>query len=175
MTKIVILCEDQQQEVFIRRFLKKGNMAGDCRYITASRGKGAGEQFVRERYPKELSLVARNQNTSLLVMIDADTGTVEERLQQLNNECKKQDIALRQDGDPVAVFIPKHNIETWIAWLRDPQKPVDETNHSYPRLSRPRDCQPQVVELHGMCTRGQLPANAPDSLKAACKEWERLP
>jgi len=52
----VVLCEDRQHETFARRFLKiAGLSARRLRAEIAPRGRGSAEQFVRERFPKELS------------------------------------------------------------------------------------------------------------------------
>ncbi|MBC1222176.1 hypothetical protein GNF10_06275 [Nostoc sp. UCD121] len=52
--QIVILCEDKQQEVFARHFLKKRGFILDRNLRIEICPKGAGEQFVRKRYPAEV-------------------------------------------------------------------------------------------------------------------------
>lgn len=54
--QVVLLCEDRQQEVFARRFLKKtGWNTRELRVEKAPHGRGAGEQYVRDRFPTELA------------------------------------------------------------------------------------------------------------------------
>ena len=170
MKRILVLCEDQRQETFIRRFLKKSRMEDKCRYCPFPDGKGAGEQHVRESYPRELKL-ARDKKTFLLVMIDADKKTAEERRRQFAEACKNQDISPEKANDPVAVFIPARNIETWIYFLKTGEK-VDEST-DYSNLVGKDECKPQAKKLRDICAQqGKQLANAPDSLKAACEEWD---
>ena len=57
--KVKILSEDQQQHTFVRRVLQKliGNIHVDVEEVPE--GKGAGDQWVREKYVKELGLIRR--------------------------------------------------------------------------------------------------------------------
>ncbi len=78
--QLLILCEDQQQEIFARHFfLNRGFHPREIRIKRSPRGKGSGEQYVREHYPKEVKAY-RSQSTyrsiGLAVVIDADTLTV---------------------------------------------------------------------------------------------------
>ena len=55
--QIVLLCEDQQQQAFMRRFLvRTGWETRNIRVEMAPRGRCSAE-FVRNRFPKELVLV----------------------------------------------------------------------------------------------------------------------
>ena len=54
----VVLCEDQQHSVFVYRLLKlRGVNPRKILLKPASRGVGAGSQYVRERYPSELRAI----------------------------------------------------------------------------------------------------------------------
>ena len=163
--KIIVLCEDKQQEAFIRRFLKKRNRRP---YSVQRPQGGAGDQFVRDRYPAQLDAV-RKGGGALVVMLDGDSYGRDRRQQQLDQECEQRNISPQEPGDKVAVFVPTRNIETWIAYL-DGQG-VNETD-AYPRLERQRECVRHVNVLHEMCMRGQLRSPAPASLEAACREYE---
>ena len=165
--QITVLCEDKQHESFIRRFLKKRNR----RIYTASRpGAGAGDQFVRDNYPAYLDAI-RKRGGILVVMIDGDNYSTVERLKQLNDACEQSDVSLRKDSDPVAIFVPRRNIETWLAYLDG--EPVNETDE-YPKLGRERECRRHVDVLEQMCAEGQLRTPAPASLEAACREYDNV-
>ena len=166
---ITVLCEDKQHEAFIRRFLKKRNR----RIYTVSRprpGAGAGEQFVRDNYPAYLDAVSK-RNGILVVMIDGDNDSIEERMKQLDDACNEKGIPLRKDSDKVAIFVPRRNMETWLAYLDGKQ--VNETD-DYPKLRRERECRRHVDVLEQMCTEGNLRTPAPESLKAACREYNKI-
>ncbi len=171
--QLVLLCEDSQHEAFVRRFLKKaGWNTRSLKVEKAPQGRGAGEQFVRKRYPVELAAQRRRHAAqALVVMIDGDVAGVTARLQTLNETCIAQKIAVRAADEPVAVFVPTRNIETWFAYLDGTQ--IDETQQ-YPRLAKERECKEHVEALHAMCQAGQLRQPAPASLQAACNEYERL-
>ena len=168
--KIALLCEDNQHAAFVRRFFPKKHKP---RRVSpkGGKGEGAGEQFVREEYPTRLE-AARDTNSALIVVIDGDGKTVEERLRQLDEQCAKENIPRRTDADRVAVFVPMWNIESWLYFLGGGDN-VDESKKNYRRLNRERECKPMVEKLRKMCRRGNLPDEAPSSLRAACEEYNQ--
>lgn len=171
--RIVILCEDNQHEAFARRFLAKaGRRPRDIRVEKAQRGGGAGEQFVRERFPKEVAALGQAVVSSVLVvLIDGDTVGVHARIAALQTECDEQGVRLSTRADRVFTFVPTRSIETWLAYLSG--RAVDE-GEQYPRLTRERDCQVHVGVLAQMCEQDRLRQPAPSSLDAACGEYVRL-
>ena len=169
--QIVILCEDKQQEVFARHFLKKRGFTGNIKPKICL--EGAGEQFVRDNYPKEVKAYRSKNYLSgmLIVLIDADKKTVEERLKQLDDALIENAQELRQPHEKIAVFVPKRNIETWIHYLQGTN--VDEETE-YTKLKKQSDCKPYLEQLVNQCYQGNLDENAPPSLKAACGELQRI-
>ena len=179
--QIVLLCEDRQQQAFVERFLKKMERLKTrkakhrFRVERASQGRGCAEQFVRERYPKELAAYRRQRNhvsVALVVMLDGDATGVTGRLAQLDAACAEQGIPVRRSDEDVFVFVPTWRIESWFAWLVDGET-IDEERRDYPRLPRERDCQPHAEALAAMCRNRQLREPAPPSLVAACTEYGR--
>ena len=172
--QIVILCEDKQQEVFAIHFLQKRGFLLDRNFRTEICPKGAGEQFVREKYAQEVVEYRRHRNKRsgmLIVLIDADKKTVEERLQQLNDALIQNSQPIRQPNEAIAVFVPKRNIETWIYYLQSGN--VDEET-AYTKFQKQSDCKPYVEQLVNDCYQGNLDDNAPPSLNAACGELQRI-
>lgn len=171
--QLVLLCEDNQHEAFARRFLNAiGWETRAMRVEKAPGGRGAGEQFVRERFPLELKAHrSRPVSQALVILIDGDHHGVASRLHQLDQACRDAGVAGRADEERVAIIIPTWNIETWLAYLDGEQ--VGEDRSGYPRLSRERDCQRHVEALVRMCRAGELRDPAPPSLKAACGEYRR--
>ena len=170
---LVLLCEDAQHEAFARRFLRRQgwNMRA-LRVEKAPQGRGAGEQFVRARFPLELREQRRRPVAqALIVLIDGDTAGVSGRLAELDARCAAKGVKAPRTDEPVAVFVPTRSIETWFAYLEG--QTVDE-QRTYPRLARERDCGPHVDRLAGMCARGALRQPAPSSLLAACEAYRRL-
>lgn len=171
--QLVLLCEDKQHEAFARRFLKAmGWETRAMRVEKAPGGRGAGEQFVRERFSLELKAHrSRPVSQALVVVIDGDQQGVAERLHQLNQVCRDAGVAERADEERVAIIVPTWNIETWLAYLDG--EPVEESRPDHPRLFRERDCQRHVEALVRMCKAGQLREPAPPSLEAACVEYRK--
>ncbi|MCF2149654.1 hypothetical protein IQ276_025125 [Desmonostoc muscorum LEGE 12446] len=170
--QIVILCEDKQQEVFARHFLKKRGFILDKNLRITICPKGAGEQFVRKRYPAEVKAYRSKNYLSgmLVVLIDADKKTVEERLKQLDDALREDSQQIRQPQEAIAIFIPKRNIETWIHYLQG--ETVDEETE-YSKFTNESACKPSVENLLNQCYQG-LDENAPPSLQAACGELQRI-
>lgn len=176
--QLVLVCEDRQHETFVRRFLARaGWSTRRLRVEMAPPGQGSAVQFVRERFPKELSAYRSSRNRvaqGLLVILDGDAQGVAGRLNELANVCQAQGIKPRDNDEHVAIIVSTWNIETWLAYLSDTD--VDEAKSDYPRLERPRDCQQHVDRLFEMCQKGVLRQPAPASLEAACGEYRtRMP
>lgn len=104
-----------------------------------------------------------------MVMVDADYLSVRQRVAEFDSRCKKHGLAKRPDS--VLVFVPKWRIETWLEYLDG--KTVDESKRDYPKLNHQSACAPHVEELFQMCRKKKLRQPAPDSLTAACSEWQR--
>ena len=116
--QLTLLCEDRQQEAFLRRFFARMGWKGRMRVEKSPSGRGSGEQWVRERFPRELEGFRRSHVARALVaMIDADSATVSERINGFECACKAMDVEPRRSEERVALFIPRRNIETWIAYL----------------------------------------------------------
>ena len=169
---VVLLCEDLQHEVFVRRFLSEQNVEiGNLRVERCS--AGSAEQFVRQRYPKELGALRRRHAQSyLIVVLDGDAVGVQRRKASLADACRSAGIDDRALDGSVTDLVPTWNIETWLAYA-DGER-VDESRSDYPRLTRPSDCRQHVVALAAMCTAGRLRQPAPASLIDACAEYERF-
>jgi hypothetical protein len=170
--KIVLLCEDSQHEAFVRRFLN--GMGWNTREIRVEKSPTAGgsaEQWVRQTFPEELRIYQQRKQraaSALIVIIDADTYTVQQRINELQHECGLKQIPFRGSNDTVAFVVPKRNIETWIHFLNG--HPVNEED-PYAKYDNERECQSAVNILVGLCKSSGLTAEAPPSLKAACNEY----
>ena len=178
--EIVLLCEDRQQETFVRRFLK-GHSGPRAREVSrrlrvemAHPGRGAADHYVLERYPHEVAAYRRQsakRETRLLVMIDGDSAGVGGRTQQFDQACRDHRIEPRKDSERILILVPTWNIETWLSWLTG--REVEETRKDDPKLANPSDCDPGVKVLVTMCRSGELRHPAPPSLAAACAEFNR--
>jgi hypothetical protein len=173
--QIVILCEDRQQEVFARYFLKKRGFTGLFRTKICPAGSQSGEQYVRTQYPVEVKAYRQNKNRvsiALVVLIDADTGTPQERLNQLASILDRDAQDKRESDEAIAIFVPKRNIETWIHYLQG--ESVNEED-AYAKFDKNEAvCKTYVENLADRCYSQDLPEDAPRSLQVACGELQRL-
>jgi hypothetical protein len=172
---IVVLCEDRQQYLFALYFLKKKGFAGNFVAQICPSGKQAGEQYVRDRYAAEVKAhrSKRNHlNICLVMMIDADVGTVANRIRQLDASLEEKHEAKRQEKENIAIFVPKRNIETWIHYLQGDFHEVNEDT-AYSKLANQGECKPYVEKLADRCSLG-LPQSAPSSMHDACSELQRI-
>lgn len=174
--RIVLLCEDLQTNMFVRQFLMRRFGRRFLRRSVMTEplaaGRGSGEQLVRERFPRVLEKIRNRRGIDLIVVVDADVGSTEDRRRQLERACAQQGIDPVRSLDRVMIVIPRRNIETWFHYLGGQE--VDETTQ-YPRLQRAADCKPLADRLHEMCHRRQrLTEPAPPSLIEACREYPKL-
>ncbi|MEG4999201.1 hypothetical protein [Microcoleus sp. B4-D4] len=173
--QIVILCEDRQQEVFARYFLKKRGFTGLFRAKICPKGSQSGEQYVRSQYPVEVKAYRQKKNRvsiGLVVLIDADTGTLEARLNQLASVLDENDLENRRSNEAIAIFVAKRNIETWIHYLQG--ETVNEETVYAKFENNEAVCKTAVEDLADRCYSQSLPEDAPRSLQAACEELQRL-
>lgn len=176
-SQVIVLVEDDHHEMLVRRYLKKRGLVE--RQMTIKRspsGEGSAENWVRRSFAKEVTVYRnRHAQTALIVVIDADVGTVQDRLRQL-------DQALRESGkDPVdattehiARLAPKRNIETWTLCLNghavDEETDYKKKNHDWTQLI------PPAAEILFQWTRPNVepPAHCIDSLQNGIRELKRL-
>jgi len=172
---IILLCEDKQHEVFLRRFLKRSNIRNHDFYISTSPpGEGDAKQWIRDNLPRQLAAFknynAKNRSAKriLCVMADADNKTVEQRIADITSSCKPT------PHENVCFIIPRWAVETWLKYLRG--ESIDESVKIQPqdKCRRERECWSQVDKLKDMCDSGSLNEPAPDSLNKACVQFQQV-
>jgi hypothetical protein len=173
----VVLCEGLQDWVFCRRVLTTLGIAGrDVYPVISPAGKGSGEQFVRENYAKEVAAIRARlarRRAALLVQTDADVLTVAARAKTLANALLAAEVPARGPQEPVAILIPKRNVETWIHFYLS-GLPVDEQT-VYPKFTgRESECWPAAEAFAENVRNPTVPVGAPPSLPLALVETRRL-
>jgi hypothetical protein len=181
---VTILAEDQRQQSFAYQYLKRLGYVAHEIFREDLPIKGSGEQWVRLRYSDNVEAYrtqATSPRTGLVVMIDADTGTVAHRNQQLNVALAQVGSDLRGPDEKIAHLIPKRNIEIWILCLnarRADGQPLNEEedykNHAVGRkigeLIKP------AAEEFFLWSRNnaEIPQHCADSIRRAIPEVKRL-
>lgn len=133
---------------------------------------------MRDNYPTQLKACrTRHARTILIVVLDADAGTVQAHQQELDVacRCKLPAVTIRQAGEAVIHVFPKWHIETWLAYLDDVRVGEDQQyKPDYAFQGRESDCHPLVDKLAVACKNGQRLTSPPDSLVRACREFDRI-
>ena len=119
---VIVIAEDGQHRMLVSRYLKKRGMEQHAiRAFVSPAGQGSAENWVRKKFVRETSIYrSRHAQTALIVVIDADTRTVQDRLGQLDQALKDNGKrAVDSDTEQIARLVTKRNIETWILCLNE--------------------------------------------------------
>jgi hypothetical protein len=173
---VIVVLEDDNHEMLVRRYLKKRGMREhEIRIEISPSGEGSAENWVRKTFVKEISAYrTRHARTKLIVVIDADTGTVQERLRQLDQALRdngKQ--AVDTDSEQIARLVPKRNVETWIRCLNG--HAVDEET-DYKKKDDWSKLIPPAAETLFQWTQStdEPPQRCVDSLRSGVRELRHL-
>jgi hypothetical protein len=180
-TSVILLCEDNLTAVLIRSYLKRCGIEHGIR-VNLSRA-GSGFDWVIRQYPIQVNayrLAKARIGVWLIVVIDADTGTVERRLNQLSASMRGCGIreleGYRVEDEMLARLVPRRNIETWILCLTGTE--VNETD-DYSN-SRRKDvwhelAGPAALQLHDWTRPNtEPPARCIESLGLGVSQLRRL-
>jgi hypothetical protein len=141
---VIVVLEDSRHEMLVRRYLKKKGMGErEMRIERSPSGRGSAEGWVRKTFLTEVNEYRRRQaKTALLVVIDADTRSVQDRWNQLDGaleEAGKQRVNV--EHEQIARLVPKRNIETWILCLNgndvDEEADYKKERNDWSDLERP--------------------------------------
>lgn len=123
----------------------------------------------------EVKAYRQNKNRvsiGLVVLIDADMGTLQDRLSQLASILDQDAQDKRRSDEAIAIFVPKRNIETWIHYLQGETVNEEDAYAKYEKNEAV--CKTYVENLADRCYAQSLPEDAPPSLQVACGELQRL-
>lgn len=181
----VVLAEDAAAGLFLQRYVRKLRSVRDIRLLPPPAGKGAGEQYVRSQYPSQVHELRRGLVTrSLVVHVDADTRTVEQRRGELADALQQAREERRGDDERIALIIPRRNIETWIHGLcgvdvdeeynfkKDPEKRIGGRDEE--RIGVVSDRSRAAAEALFALTRDHTHATPPPSLPALVEGVQEL-
>ncbi|MDR3674258.1 MAG: hypothetical protein P4N24_02130 [Acidobacteriota bacterium] len=121
---MIVLCEDNRTFSFARSYLKKCGVSHGIRPVISPRGRGCGFDYVIKNFAVQVNaykLASARLHAWLVAIVDADTGTVAQRIGQMNAELTNAQEprvkAIRIEDERIARLIPRRNIETWILAL----------------------------------------------------------
>jgi len=176
IAEIVILVEDERHANFIRRHLGREYDPRKFRVNKSPLGRGSGEQYVREQYPlevKEYRSRASRRSAALVVVTDADAGTVGARAAQLTQILHNRGERERGNDEAIALLIPRRHIETWILCLIG--EIVNETTDYKHRDGLDRRIREAASALYEWSRNNYtLPEHCVASLRQAIPELKRI-
>lgn len=189
LPEVTILCEDIDQERFIREYLICCGL-DDRKIKDFGNPKGKtiknNNALILKHYPELIkSYRSRNyRNIAVVVMIDADEDSLDDRMRSLNIALDETAGNLNKDlrlpNEKVAIFVPARNIETWFYYINshmsgqecnelDDYKDKTMTAKERIKLAK-RSAKILALEIFPQgVDRIALP-----SLRYACRELQRL-
>ena len=172
--KYTVLCEDKLTHCYIRRFLLAQGISGRKIFPLPLPADGCGEQYVREKFPKYLqALRSKNYDSNVLVVaIDADKKTPQERKNQLNKACESVNVSDRSESDKLLIFVPKRNIETWIKYF-DGETVDEEQDYAHYLNGHESDCYSAADNMSVQFSKDSFTTEL-SALQEAYGEYTRL-
>jgi hypothetical protein len=162
-SQLIVLVEDNRQQQLVFRYLRRVGLEPHAmRFMPPS--SGSGEQWVRERFPVEVTAYRRRNThveTKLIAVIDADNLEFEQRLAQLDQKLQEAEVDLIREAEQVARLVPRRNDEetdykrTRNDWA-DLIRPAAETLYVWtrPNAQTPELCIPSLG--HGVAELRRL-------------------
>ncbi len=188
LPEVTILCEDIDQERFIREYLI-------CRGLEDHKIKDFGNPkgieiknnnaSIVKYYPALIKSYRRRKyrNIALVVMIDADEDSVSDKMRSLHKKLDEAAGNLNKDtrlrDEKVAIFVPARNIETWFYYINnniEGQECNEITDYKDKKMSAEERIQlakSAAQKLAKICPHG-VDRIALPSLRYACRELQRL-
>ena len=189
LPEVTILCEDIDQERFIREYLI-------CRGLDDRKIKDFGNPEGRTIKNNNASIVKhypaliksyrsrKYRNIAVVVMIDADEDSLDDRMRSLNIVLDETAGNLNKDprlpDEKVAIFVPARNIETWFHYINS-DRSGQECNEITDYKDKTRTAKERIelakrsarILAFEICPQG-VDRIALPSLRYACRELQRL-
>jgi len=166
--RVTVLCEDKQHWVFGYRFLRQVGYSEREISPIYSQFEG-GKVFVSARINDWVSTV-RQHNKCLLVIIDADDVSVADRRKSLTDKL----VNSISQMEPIAILVPKYEIETWVHYL-DGEQGINENDKYSKFKGKEKLTIPAAKRFAKIVTGGeQAPEDCLPSLVAGIAEAKRV-
>lgn len=189
LPEVTILCEDIDQERFIREYLiccglddRKIKDFGNPKGKTIKNNNALIVKHYAELIKSYRS--RKYRNIAVVVMIDADEDSLEERMRCLNIALDETAGNLNKDprlpNEKVAIFVPARNIETWFYYINSHmsgQECNELTDYKDKKMTVKERIElakksARILALE-ICPQG-VDRIALPSLRYACRELQRL-
>ncbi len=181
VSQTILLCEDELQERLAKAYVKKCGLPYQPPYLkalVASREQqGGNDSWVLNQFPRQLHACRQRQKkarTLLIVLIDADKHSVEDRRRQLMDRLTSAGFEAFGQTEPAVLLIPKRHIETWIRALLGEQVTEEQDCKTW------QDAKKEEIRRAADAVFAWSRANATPgqtcvpSLKTALAEWKKI-
>jgi hypothetical protein len=175
---VIVLVEDEHHEMLIRRYLRKCQFKpNDMRIRRSPPGRGSAESWIRREFVEEVNEYRNRQTrarTALIVIIDADTHAVQDRLNQLNQALTESGKQTVGGAEQIVRLVPKLNVETWILSLNG--EAVNEEDDYRRNRNDWNDLIPPAARTLRQLARStaEPPNHCVSSLRTGVRELKRL-
>lgn len=173
--QVLILGEDGAHVGAVYHAVTKylGVAAGRVRRLPTSDGQGDAARFVLDRVAREARALRRGPPSArLVVCLDADTGTPQDRCSDLDSRLKSAGLDDDRSRESIAYVVPQRNIETWKHFASC--EAVDEGT-DYKRGHRSEWKSEDFQRVGALLAKDPIPKeNPPNSLSTARSELRRI-
>jgi hypothetical protein len=182
VSQTILLCEDDEHERLIKAYLKRCGLrfqSPNVKSLVACREQqGGNDAWVLNRFPKELHACRQRQKrkgkTLLIVLIDADKYSVDDRRRQLLERAKSAGLEQFAENEPVALLIPKRHIETWIRALLSETVTEEQDCKTWHVPTREEIRQAAQTLYEWSRPKATPGPSCVQSLRAALPEWRKI-
>lgn len=179
IANIIVLCEDQEHQNLVRRYLIPArHRSHTFRFLPLCGKEGSGSQYVRAHFPEQVNacrgILGRRTRCLLIVITDADNLSVQERERTLQDELTQSHHDSVAATEPIVILIPKWQVETWIKCLVG--QPMSEDDRTSDKPPVTTDQIKEATEMLFEWTRSgaQIGAACVPSLELALPRWRRI-
>lgn len=184
VAETIVLVEDTVTQNFVRRYLQRcwrdDYVSKKVHFKKSASAKGSAEHFVRANIADEVRSCRRRiragPSTMLIVVMDADSQSTQHERSMLRDELSRVNLQWPKSDEPIAILIPKRNLETWIRALLG-NAADEETDYSKRPFTAPppKDIQTAAEKLFdNMRASPELPPAWPQSLRDSIPEWRKI-
>ena len=178
--RVDILAEDNRLVSFCLKIVMKLGIQTERKKISVEPvpQAGAGYTWLFREYPslvqKHRTRASKN-SVALVVGVDADKKSPEERAQELDQKLEEAKLEKRKADEAIVLVIPKRNIETWIMYFGGTK--VDETTDYKTKVGKKPDIELTAkgfVEEYRIYNQKPEEVSTLPSLVATYKELRRV-
>jgi hypothetical protein len=139
--------------------------------------QGGNVAWVLREFPKQVHACRQRQkraNTRLIVLVDADNFTVDERRRQLDERLRQAGHEGLSATDPVVLLIPRWHVETWICSLLGNSVTEDEDCKDWDKPSREQIRQAAHTAYEWARENARPGPTCVPSLHIALPNWRKI-